>query len=363
MNTQSTTFFLEKIQARAYRYCFFLVLVALVTGLVLTVLSWMEVCVEHCSANQEYRIFGIPFAIFGLLFFPTLVLMHLLSAKYLYLRPLVSWMISSAIGAEIMFILVQKNQIGHWCPVCLSIATSLGIAGLILLASYLLKFFFNKFNKQNGGQMNLFKHAIITFSFILLGFVSAYVGISKVDAAQTNFKEMKDKLAFGNKNSQIEIYTFSDWYCPSCKKVEPIVEKQYQKLKGEATFYFVDYPIHKKSLNYTPYNLAFQVHNKSQYLQARQMLAGLAEKDENPTDEEVLKLSEKNKIPFQELSFIDVKNGMDFFEMLVQKYNLNSTPTIIITNKNGSKVIKLEGRDEISEKSILDGIKKLNNKS
>jgi len=85
-------------------------------------------------------------------------------------------------------------------------------------------------------------------------------------------------------------------------------------------------------------------------------------KDVTVTDEDVEKVAKKANIPFKELSFLEVKTGLEFFDKVVDKYNLNSTPTIIIANPKQNRSIKLEGRDEISEEKILKAIEDLSPK-
>jgi len=205
--------------------------------------------------------------------------------------------------------------------------------------------------------MQAFKRALASVSFAVAGLLFTLIGITNPNSAEADAANMKNRLAFGLKNSPVEVYFVTDWYCPSCKKVEPLIEKLYPKIREKATFYFVDYPIHRKSMNFTPYNLAFLINDKAHYFKARQMLSELTEKTEAPTDEQIEKLASENGLSFKELSYIDVKSGIDFFDQIVEKYKLNSTPTLIFTNDKTHQVIKLEGRDEITTKNVLKALK------
>src|ERR1700761_8723537 len=148
-----TILFLNPKGASFY-WNFWLISFAFLAGLILSILSWFELCVEHCSANQSYHLFGFPFAIIGMAFFTTLLLFHFLSIHKALFSRLVGWMIGTAFGAEIMFIIVQKYQIGHWCPVCLSIAGSVGLAALILSIGYFKNLIFI-IQHQNQGNIML----------------------------------------------------------------------------------------------------------------------------------------------------------------------------------------------------------------
>lgn len=337
-------------------WSFWVVGFALLSGLILSILSWLKICVEHCSANQDYVFFGIPFAFLGIAFFVAGLTVHLLSKKYLICKKLIGWMISMAIGSEIMFIAIQKYEIGHWCPVCLSIALSLGIAGIVLPADYFKYSLPSSKLNRRGQIMEAIKKGLTSLSFMFVGFLMAFIGVSKFDYAQAAMTEMQDKLAFGNKNSPIEVYFVSDWFCPSCRRVEPLIEKIYPKIQSKVKFYFIDYPIHKKSLNFTPYNLAFMVNDKPQYFRARNALTELAQENESPNDEDIMQLAKQDGLKFEELSFINVKNGMEFFDQIVDKYKLRATPVLIITKPRANKMVKLEGLDEINEQSIMKAI-------
>lgn len=360
MSTLSSSVTAEK--GKSFRWKFWLVGLALIAGLILSALSWLEFCVEHCSANQDYNLFGLPFAIVGITFFTVLTALHFLSRHYSFLSRLVEWMIASAVGAELMFIIIQKYGIGHWCPVCLSIAASVFVAALVLLIQY-FKNFKEIIQHHNRGEImqkiKQSKQSFACISFLVLGFLMAFIGISKPDFAEASMNEMRDKIVFGTKNSPVEVYFVTDWFCPSCKKVEPLIEKIYPEIKSKVAFYFIDYPIHKKSLNFSPYNLSFLVHNKPQYFKARQMLMNLADSTENPKDTEVKKVTSKNQLTFKELTFLDIKSGLEYFDKIVDKYKLHATPTIIITNPRRNSVVILEGRDEISEEKVLNAIEKM----
>lgn len=348
MNTHTKLYTIN--EGKQTRWTFWIVGLALIAGLILSVLSWMELCVEHCSANQDWRLFGFPFAIMGILFFSALNILYFLSVKYAYLSRIVEWMITTALGSEIMFILVQKYKIGHWCPVCLSIAFVVAVAAITLFATHLTK---------RGQTMNTIKQTLTSFGFLIAGFLMAFVGVSKPDLALAAMNDMQDRLAFGTKNSQIEVYFITDWFCTSCRSIEGLIQKTYPKIESKCAFYFVDYPIHKNSLNFVPYNIAFQINDKPQYFSARNAMTALAKENESPTDEDIIAMSKKYGLHFKELSFVDVKTGMEYFDKIVGQYDLKATPTMIITNTKTHKTTKLEGTDEITEAKVIKAIDSL----
>lgn len=354
-----TQFSIKPTSEKFSRWTFWLVGIALFSGFILSILSWLEVCVEHCAANQDYLLFGLPFAIIGIAFFALLLILHSVSNCFSLISQWVEWMIAGALGAELMFLAVQKFQIGHWCPVCLSIAASVSFAAILLSAGYFTNLI-NSIQLHNRGViMEKIKHGFSTLAFILAGFLMAFIGISNPNSADAVAANMKERLAFGLKNSSIEVYYVTDWFCPSCKKIEPLMEKLYPQIRAKATFFFVDYAIHRKSMNFTPYHLAFLLNDKPHYFKGRQLLSYLTDKTEAPKDEEVEQAARKEGIAFKEIAFVDVKSGMEFFDKIVDQYKLNSTPTLIFTNQHDHRVIKLEGREEITEEKVLDALKKI----
>lgn len=342
------------------RLIFWLLYIPLVAGFILSIMSWLHICVEHCSATKDYRLFNIPLAFVGIIFFSLLILFHSLSRQSNKYSLLVAWMIASGLGAEIMLIAIQKYQIGHWCPVCLSIALSLSIAALGIFGNKL----YSLSQQKNRGQMmmNHFKKAMATStSFFFIGFLLTFVGVAKPNPAQAAAEKMRERLEFGNKTSPIEVFFVTDWFCPSCKKVEPLIEKIYPKIQARVGFFFIDFPIHTKSENYSPYNLAFLLNNKSQYFAARDILMKMTNEIESPTDEDIEKAAKKAGIKFKEITYLEVKSGMTVFDEVIDKYKLDSTPTIIVLNTKTNKFTKLEGNDEISEEKIMkaiDGLEK-----
>lgn len=338
---------------------FWLAGIPILVGFILSILSWVEVCVEHCTANEDYQLFGAPFAVTGLLFFTALFFLHAFSFRYPVLKKGVAWLLASAFGAELMFTWIQKYEIGRWCPICLTIASIIAIAGGILALGY-----FRNLNTkiENGNKEEIMKkilQGVTTISFIFFGLAIAFFGVSNPNSVEAVAEDIKAKLAFGKKDSPIEVYFFTDWYCPACLKVDPIIEKLYPKIRPKATFLFVDFPIHKKSINFIPYNLSFMMNNKSQYFRARKLLNDLAEKTDSPKEAEVMELAKKDGISYKEITFIDIRSGMDFFEQVAKKFGIKSTPALVIVNKKSQKTTKLEGAEQIKADKIKKAIKSL----
>lgn len=335
---------------------------ALFAGFILSILSWLEICVQHCSANESYRLFGLPFADVGIIYFAALFLMHCFSKRFVLLEKIVKRMIAFSLGTEIIFIGIQYFQIGRWCPVCLGIAFTFAIAASAYGYDYFKKLSFTIKTGNRGEVMRKIQSGLRSIPFLLFGLLLAFIGVGKVDQAQAAEKDIQERITFGTKGKTIQIYFASDWFCPSCRKVEFVIEKLLPEIQSDVSFFFIDYPLHRKSLNYSPFNLAFMVNDPQNYFQARHMLFNLAQDKDAPTDEDIQKAAKEEGIGFKELSYSDVKAGMDFFDKIVKKYNMEYTPTLIIVNTKTDKFIKLEGTNEITETNILKSLEKIKKK-
>lgn len=338
---------------------FWLIALSLFLAFLLSIVSWLDICSLQCSTTKNFRLLGLPFAFIGMAFFPILLLIHFLSVKIPLLLPLVPLAIAASVGSEVMFILIQKWQIGHWCPVCLSIAACVIFAACIYLVGYVRQVLITIKNHNKGLFMQKIKQGILTLSCSVIGFLIALFGVTQVDLAQAEVNDIKGQIALGTLNKPIEVYIITDWFCSSCRKIEPLWEKLYPKISSDATIYFIDFPLHRKSLNYSPYNLAFLMHNKSEYFKARDMLSKLSLTKDNPKNEEVEQAAKNAGLSFQELPYIDIRAGMEFFDSIDKQYHIRATPTVIVVRPSKKAIIKLEGDNNISETRVITTIKQI----
>lgn len=321
----------------------------LLAGLVLTFVSWLELCSETCTEAHSYEFFGTKFEFIGGIYFILLNFLHLFSKKYKNLSFLVILLIAAGLGAEVMFIWLQKTQIGSFCPVCLAIATSLGFAGLFYFLMY-----FNH-HKEFGGYMKSFS-LIAAFA---MGFMMAFGGVAKVNRLEAAQKEITEQIKFGKADSNIELYLFTDWVCPACRSLEPKLEQLVNKVSPQASFTFVDLAIHPETLNYAPYNLALMMNYKPYYFKARDALTQLSLKTKKPTDKQVTEVVAPLGIKFQELGYEDISLGMKYFEKLADQFHVEATPTLVIINRDTNKGHKLAGVEQISEENAAKMIETL----
>lgn len=329
---------------------------SLIAGLILSVISLMGFCQEACKEAHDYQFFGLSIGGLGILFFSALLLFH-----YLKWDTLVAMLLGGAIGAEVVFLLIQYEIIGEWCPVCVSIAACVGAAAAILMLGYFAKIYENiKLGMKRMLSKQIFR-GFSAISCVVLGFFMALFGVIKPEATFADGSSEQESPIFGNTDSPIEVYFVSDWFCGACKELEPKLETILPKVMQKASVIFVDRNIHPESLNYMPYNLSFMLKEKDKYLALRKELLKLTEKTKNPTPEEVQKAISSLGVKYRPISYSDVDSGHRFFQGIAKTFQIDSTPTVIIANKKLIKAKKLEGTDEINEKAILSWIDKLSN--
>ena len=338
---------------------FLVIGLALLAGLILSIISLLHVCSESCSATHDYRFFGMSFEPMGLTFFTVAICLHVLSKKYHFLALLVAIMIAGGLGTELMLILVQKLEIGHWCPVCLSIAGTLAVAGSVFLIVYIQGFmtYLKKGDKDMIARSSI--RGVLAITAAVAGFLLAFSGVSKPEAsifAENDSLKKADPI-FGKRDSNVEVYIITDWFCPACRSIEPVLEKLYPQIATRAGLMFVDFPIHPDSVNYIPYNLSFMLKEKPKYFQIRKALQDLALTNKAPTIQDVQGAVASLKVTYQPLNYVDVDSGMRYFEEIAKTFDVKSTPSIIITNRKTHASKVLHGTLQITEKDVLQEIK------
>lgn len=333
--------------------------VAWLGGMTFSVISYMGVCSEACGEAHNWRCFGCHFEMIGLLFFPLLAIFYAASRSSRLAALFASWMVAGAFGSEIWLIFVQKYKIGHWCPVCLSIATCIGIIALTMSISYLLDLITVLKQGNKGSVMKSIWKGLSSLAVVGVGFFLAFIGVAKFNPLQAQEASIANAVIFGNLQSKIEVYVITDELCPACRAIEPALEKMSPNIMKLAKLVFVDYPLHDESVNLIPYNLSFMIHNKDKYFALRNALGELALKTSEPTEEQVRKAIASIGIRYKPLNYADVSIGIKYFKHLATEFDVHSTPTIVIINTANKKGKKLTGGKEITEANVLKAIAEL----
>lgn len=327
--------------------------VGVCTGILLTIISWTGLCSESCAQVHEWRILGFPFEIAGLLFFVG-------AGVLLYLSRVVSWaavgfslLVASGVGAELQFMYVQKILIGQWCPVCLTIASTVFFIAIVLIAEVI-----HESKMRKGKVMNLIRNFTISFLVVIFGFIFALLAVVKPEPTFAEDVADIGKPFFGKENSQVDVYVITDWFCKACKKKEPELQKLYPRIMSEARLYFIDFPIHDETRNYMPYNISFMLMNKDKYFEIRKALINLSKTSQEPTLTDMQNAVGPLGIRVKMISYADIDSGQDFFEGITDTFQVRSTPTVVIANRSTLEAKKIKG-SRISEKSIMDAIEAL----
>jgi thiol-disulfide isomerase/thioredoxin len=331
------------------RYRLF-VLVLLTCGLAVSILSGTDICTfGGCTEAHKYRLLGFSFAPFGIAFFVIAGILVLVSNRFAVATLLFNLLLAGASGAEVNMILFQKNVIGAWCPLCLTAAAIVYILAAGQIGNYLMY-------RKEKIQMNLknFGKPMLLFVTAIVGFSLTFSGIAKEEASASQLN-----LYLGKQDSKLEVYFFSDWLCPFCAGVDSVMESVYPSLSKKAKILFVDRIIHQEALNFVPYDLSFAVNEKAKYLQLRKALFSVAQKNKNPSYEEIKAAITPLHVSYKQLSFMDVTNQMAEFQKLAEEFRVNSTPTLVIRNAKTKKLLTLAGNDQITSKSIIKAVSEL----
>jgi hypothetical protein len=332
---------------------------AIVVAIILTTISVLRLCSEECAEGHNYRLFGMPFEVSGAIFFASLAIIHVLQRWYDILKVIEPLLFASALGAELMFIIIQRYYIGTWCPVCLGIATCIAVGVGSFAASFVRNYKTLKHIENKGEGMNSFRIGISNIVAVFMGFFIAFMGISKQDAMQAAQDTIRDNVAFGNKNSQIEVYLFTDWACPACRKLEPQLEDMTKAITNDNKFIFVDHVVHPETLNFIPYHLSFILNNKEEYFKLRGILTEISEKTGEPSEKEIAAAAAKVGVKYNEINYSDIALAIKYYKKLGEKFNIKGTPTMVIINTETKKGKKLAGNGEITKANVVNAIKTL----
>lgn len=324
-------------------------------GFILAIISFLKVCSESCGGTHDYKLCGLSFECYGLILFPILSILHYFSWKSKTASMLAGFLLAAALGSEIDFILIQKYEIKSYCPICLSIAACIAVAALAYFISYIIEFKRSLEENKKDEIMKNIKKAVATTLFMIFGFVFALIGVVKENPLAAAEKSIKESVALGNLNSEVEVYLFSDWQCPACRTLEPTIEKLAPKIMKKARLVFVDTIVHKETLNFIPYNLSFAINNKAKYMELRSVLTKISAATGEPSEEQIEQALAPLGIKYKPLSYADITVGTKYFTHLVKQFEIEATPTMVIIHRGDKKGKKLKG-SEINETNVMQAI-------
>lgn len=191
---------------------------------------------------------------------------------------------------------------------------------------------------------------LIVFVIAAIGLAGAFFGVKKESEAA----ELDPFL--GKTKSSTIVYFVSDWFCPGCRKIEPSIEKMFPDIARIAKVGFVDFPIHRETSNFTPFNLQFLFFEKAKYIPLRKALGELALKTKNPTPEQVQAAIAPLGVKLRQLDMADILYGTQANLSVYRGFNLNSTPSVVVTSTKTKKTKILVGDNQISEQAVKAAI-------
>jgi len=336
------------VSASRPAYFSFAVYALIVVGICLSVASLLGICSDACNEAHTYRLYGLNFGWVGIASFVALAMFRFCRANR-FVRPAFAFTLASACGAEAWFLYIQKTVIGVWCPLCVLIAIVVFLlAGVTVVESLMDK-------EVPMRLITVSKRFAVALSGMLFGFLIAFFGVAKPDAeAQTL------NIWLGKADSPAEVYVVTDWFCPGCRKAEPEIDVAVKSVLKQARVAFVDYAIHPESMNFSPYNLSFQINDKEKYLQLRGALHSLALKTKTPSVEAVQAAVSPFGVRLRQLPMSDVMAGLNLYNTLIRGVGVTVTPTVVVRNgKSGKVVRKFEGSDKIKAADIRAAVQEV----
>lgn len=167
---------------------------------------------------------------------------------------------------------------------------------------------------------------------------------------------------FGKRDSKVQVFFVSDWFCSYCRKAESTIENLAPAVGKVAKYTFLDMPVHRESLEYIPFHRSILEGDKRKYFEGRKALLELASINRNPEVQDVRKVMAKHGINFQMADFASVAQASSQAIALLRKNGVRMTPSVLIINEETKEKRVLSGLNEIQEPYIIAAIHSLERK-
>jgi thiol:disulfide interchange protein DsbA len=146
----------------------------------------------------------------------------------------------------------------------------------------------------------------------------------------------------------VEIFIFSDYFCPPCQSIEPYLEDALTKLyQSGAGITFVDMPFSTMTPVFSKYYLYAinAVDSFTEKLLVRRALFDIARTSGVSSESELI---QKLKAKHIKLVLLDVKPLFDQWVALINRFSIKSTPTCVVI-RPGQAVVTYTGNREVAE--------------
>lgn len=202
------------------------------------------------------------------------------------------------------------------------------------------------------------KAFLVMMAALAIGFVGTLVAVSQ----QLAYGKETGFTWFGKRDSKVQVFFVSDWFCSYCRKAEPTIESLAPAVGKVAKYTFLDMPVHRESLEYIPFHLSILEGDKRKYFEGRKALLELAAVNRNPEVQEVRKVMAKHGINFHMADFASVAQASNQAVTLLRKNGVRMTPSVLIVNEETNEKRVLSGLNEIQEPYIIAAIHSLEKK-
>lgn len=218
-------------------------LIIATAGVALSAASYFNWCVfEGCQALHGTEIFGAPVSIWGVAYFSVVAFLALFSGLRGagFVR---AFLLSAALGGEIVLVRIQW-VLSEYCVVCLAVTA-------VVVALCLLEFmgFMQRRSRGEMSRLGLALGLVLASVGVVAGLYAARpVWDSVMPPGDYDRDQVRAELAnipyIGQTGQWPVVRFYSDFFCPFCRKQEPLAKEMVETFKDDARFYFLDLPIH-----------------------------------------------------------------------------------------------------------------------
>lgn len=179
-----------------------------------------------------------------------------------------------------------------------------------------------------------------------LSLLISVLGMLLVPISGTAAETLESIFSWGS--GPIEVFIFSDYFCPPCQTIEPYLENALLDLhRSGVKVTLVDKPIYAKSPMYSQYFFYAAKAAKSfdEVLRIRRVLFDIAKTKAVDSERELMQKLKENNI---KLVLMEIKPIFDRWAELIERFGVKSTPTCIV-KQPGQKTMIYTGSREIPE--------------
>ena len=178
---------------------------------------------------------------------------------------------------------------------------------------------------------------------------------------QKKIFQVRLSMPFVTKNSDLEVYVFTDWNSPLSQQVEATLEKLSPEIIKEARLYFVDFPS-EGSAGYTAANLTYLINaNKKldDYFKFRTSLLDMAAKDPKASEQQVGAFLKSRGINYQPAPQDIMDVGLRVYQSAVKNLKVSKAPSMVVYNLKNRQSRLIEGIEELTPQKVMSVIEEM----